>query len=621
MRYTPGISVHQGENNRDQVIIRGNSSSADFFVERRARRRAVLPRPLQPRPRGGAQGPERDDLRPRRRRRRRQPRHQGGRLPARPRGRRCRAARTATSASRRTSTSRSSEHGRRSASNGMYENSDSFRDQVDLERYGVNADRDGRGRRRHQASRSATSTCTTRASPIAASRRSRAGRPTWTSPRSTATRRQPRAARRRPRHRARSSTAPARLTLRNRTSYGDYDRFYQNYVPGAVDRRPGRSVALTAYNNATAARRTSSTRPTLICARDHGRRAAHAPGRRRAGAPGHRQLPQHRLLQQHGHVPSWSRSPHPDHHDAGDLPPERDRRRQPPDDQAWRRPTCRTRSSSRRRVQVVGGAALRPLRPDVPQQPQRRHARAASTTWCRRAPASSSSRSRPSRSTRSYSVSYLPSSGDQFSSLTTITEQVEPEKFTNYEVGAKWDAAPGLSLTTARLSAGPHQHALDRPQRPDAHRADRQPAHERLSSSASTGSVTSALAGRRRLRLPGRLRHQRHGRRARRARRWPGAAPHALALEQLPGPAAAGRRPSGVLYRTDMFATIDNTGDAAGLHARRTWPRSSRCTRDLRLQANVENAFDKTYWINADSNTNLSPGFPRALRLALTASF
>ena len=26
------MTTHQGENNRDQVIIRGNSSSADFFV-------------------------------------------------------------------------------------------------------------------------------------------------------------------------------------------------------------------------------------------------------------------------------------------------------------------------------------------------------------------------------------------------------------------------------------------------------------------------------------------------------------------------------------------------------------------------------------------------------------
>jgi catecholate siderophore receptor len=33
MRYVPGVTTHQGENNRDQVIMRGNSSSADFFVD------------------------------------------------------------------------------------------------------------------------------------------------------------------------------------------------------------------------------------------------------------------------------------------------------------------------------------------------------------------------------------------------------------------------------------------------------------------------------------------------------------------------------------------------------------------------------------------------------------
>ena len=49
----------------------------------------------------------------------------------------------------------------------------------------------------------------------------------------------------------------------------------------------------------------------------------------------------------------------------------------------------------------------------------------------------------------SYSVSYLPSSGDQFSSLTTITEQVKPEKFQNYEVGVKWNPTRYLSVTTA----------------------------------------------------------------------------------------------------------------------------------------------------------------------------
>src|SRR5262249_60918972 len=49
----------------------------------------------------------------------------------------------------------------------------------------------------------------------------------------------------------------------------------------------------------------------------------------------------------------------------------------------------------------------------------------------------------------SYSVSFLPSSGDQFSSLTVITQQVKPEQFQNYEVGAKWDARANLSITTA----------------------------------------------------------------------------------------------------------------------------------------------------------------------------
>src|SRR6185369_8918964 len=31
--YVPGVTLHQGENNRDQIIMRGNSSSADFFVD------------------------------------------------------------------------------------------------------------------------------------------------------------------------------------------------------------------------------------------------------------------------------------------------------------------------------------------------------------------------------------------------------------------------------------------------------------------------------------------------------------------------------------------------------------------------------------------------------------
>ena len=48
-----------------------------------------------------------------------------------------------------------------------------------------------------------------------------------------------------------------------------------------------------------------------------------------------------------------------------------------------------------------------------------------------------------------YSRSYLPQSGDQFSGLTNVTEGLKPERFDNYEVGAKWEPIHGLLATAA----------------------------------------------------------------------------------------------------------------------------------------------------------------------------
>ena len=76
----------------------------------------------------------------------------------------------------------------------------------------------------------------------------------------------------------------------------------------------------------------------------------------------------------------------------------------------------------------------------------------------------------------------------------------------------------------------------------------------------------------------------------------------------------------GVLFRSDMFATIDNTVTLPG-YTRVDVAAFYALAKGLRVQANLENAFDKKYWTNADSNTNLSPGVGRALRVALTAGF
>ena len=48
-----------------------------------------------------------------------------------------------------------------------------------------------------------------------------------------------------------------------------------------------------------------------------------------------------------------------------------------------------------------------------------------------------------------YSVSYVPRAGEQLTSLTVTNASFKPEKFINYEVGAKWDVNPSLALTAA----------------------------------------------------------------------------------------------------------------------------------------------------------------------------
>ena len=76
----------------------------------------------------------------------------------------------------------------------------------------------------------------------------------------------------------------------------------------------------------------------------------------------------------------------------------------------------------------------------------------------------------------------------------------------------------------------------------------------------------------------------------------------------------------GILNRSEMFAAIDNTVRLPG-YARADAAMYYSLTERMRLQVNVENLFDRKYFVNADSNTNISPGFRRAVRLGLIARF
>ena len=218
----------------------------------------------------------------------------------------------------------------------------------------------------------------------------------------------------------------------------------------------------------------------------------------------------------------------------------------------------------------------------------------------------------------SYSVSYLPSSGDQFSSLTTITQQVKPEKFNNYEAGIKWDVSMSLALTAA-------VYRLDRTNTRSTDPNDPTRIVQTGSQRANgfefgaTGSVTRAW------KITGGYSYQdafvTSATTAAPAGAQVGLVPHhAFSLwnnyKVLPRLGAG----LGVLNRSDMFAAIDNTVilpsytrvDAAVFFS---------LSEKVRVQANVENLFDRKYFLNADSNTNISPGSPRAVRLAMTARF
>ena len=76
----------------------------------------------------------------------------------------------------------------------------------------------------------------------------------------------------------------------------------------------------------------------------------------------------------------------------------------------------------------------------------------------------------------------------------------------------------------------------------------------------------------------------------------------------------------GIIHRSDMFAAIDNTVTLPG-YTRADAALFISLAERTRLQVNVENLFDRKYFINADTNTNISPGSPRAVRVALSAGF
>jgi catecholate siderophore receptor len=229
-----------------------------------------------------------------------------------------------------------------------------------------------------------------------------------------------------------------------------------------------------------------------------------------------------------------------------------------------------------------------------------------------------------------YSVAYLPRAGDQLSSLSVTNAALEPEQFKNYEVGAKWDVRRDLSATAALFR-------LDRTNVIVLDPSDPTNTRTMLSDGQRTEGLEVAFAGNI---TPA----------------WSAVGAYAYTEAKFTANTSATMRSGGavgqvpkhtftlwnrydfsgvwgaalgVIHRTKMFAANEQTASAANPYpnvALRGYTRVDAAVfhkfdDKTSLQLNVENLFDRKYYISAHSNSNITPGSPRAYRVSLNKSF
>ncbi|GEP07092.1 TonB-dependent receptor [Methylobacterium oxalidis] len=219
----------------------------------------------------------------------------------------------------------------------------------------------------------------------------------------------------------------------------------------------------------------------------------------------------------------------------------------------------------------------------------------------------------------SYSVSYLPSAGDQFSTLTPGTAIAQPEKFVNSEIGVKYDVTPALQLTGALYNLDRTNQRLADPNNPGFFI---------LSGSTRTQGAEIGINGYI-------------------TDWWQAAGGYAFTDARITGATSTTIVPGntvglvpfntftlwnkfdvterfslgiGYINQTHTFASSDNTVRLPGF-SRFDLGLFYRMSETVRAQVNIENLFDRRYIATADGNNNITPGAPRLIRVQLIAQF
>lgn len=218
----------------------------------------------------------------------------------------------------------------------------------------------------------------------------------------------------------------------------------------------------------------------------------------------------------------------------------------------------------------------------------------------------------------SYSIAYGPRAGDQLSSLSLSNQTLDPEEFRNYEVGAKWEL-PSIAFSVAGYRLDRGNVAIVDPS--DATRSI-------LVDAQRTKGVELSVDGQvsKRWTIAGGYAFQD----GKITRSISSTVQAGSVLAQVPRHSFSfwnkydiTRRMGagvGVVYRDDVFAAADNLVTLPAftrVDAALFWT----VTNHIRAQVNAENVTNTRYFASAHNNTNILPGSPRAVRAAITTRF
>lgn len=218
----------------------------------------------------------------------------------------------------------------------------------------------------------------------------------------------------------------------------------------------------------------------------------------------------------------------------------------------------------------------------------------------------------------SYSRTYLPRGGDQLTGLSPTNEALDPEKYQNYELGAKWDILPTFNVSAAVFQLDRTNVLAD---------VDGDGIQEPVGRQRTKG-VELAIAGSitKQISMVGAYTYSDGtflddvSGTVKAGAILPNMPKHAASLWTRFDPIEQLGAAVGVIYQGKRYASTDNLVSMPG-YTRVDAALYYNLSETVSAQLNVENVFNKRYFVYAHSNTNVTPGSPTAFKVGLNARF